>query len=52
MLTEAAEEAAVDTEALELVEEVLCRQPKDASEEAVLSLDDSSVRATLSRFEP
>jgi hypothetical protein len=49
---EGVEEAVVDTEALELVEAVRWRQPKDASEDAVERLDESSLRAKLSRFDP
>jgi hypothetical protein len=49
---EGVEEAVVDNEALELVEAVRWRQPKEASEDAVESLDESSLRARLSRFEP
>jgi hypothetical protein len=49
---EGVEEAVVDIEALELVDAVRWRQPKDASEDAVESLDESSLRVRLSRFEP
>jgi len=45
-LIDAAVEAAVDTEALELVEHVRSRHPKDASDDA-----DDTVESTLSRFD-
>ena len=44
-LVESLDDAAVDTEALELVEYVLSRQPKDASD------DDDTVEITLSRLD-
>lgn len=49
--TEGVDEAAVETEALELVEEWRLRQPNEASDEAVDSRH-SSLRATLSGFDP
>jgi hypothetical protein len=50
--TEGVDEAAVDTDTMELMEAVRCRQPKEASEDAIESLEESSLRAWLSRFEP
>ena len=46
-LVEIFDDAAVDTEALELVEYVLSRQPKDASDDD----DDDTVDITLSRLD-